>query len=84
MMLRKAGDIRAPSKVILANDFSFSAYFEYRNWGNRVFNYMYWHDKTRLGYGNVLFVDSHVGYHRAVATPDFQRGPDWSFTWDGE
>src|SRR4030095_11628859 len=71
LMLRKASDIRSPSRIVLANDFSFSAYFEYRTWGNRVFNYMYWHHKTRLGYGNVLFVDSHVSYHQAIPEPDF-------------
>jgi prepilin-type N-terminal cleavage/methylation domain-containing protein/prepilin-type processing-associated H-X9-DG protein len=84
LMLRKASDIRAPAKIILANDFSFSAYFEYKTWGNRVFNYMYWHDKTRLGFGNILFVDSHVSYYQARPTPDFQKGPSWSFLWNDE
>jgi prepilin-type N-terminal cleavage/methylation domain-containing protein/prepilin-type processing-associated H-X9-DG protein len=85
LMLRRASDIRAPSKIILANDFSFSAYFEYRTWGNRVFNYMYWHHKTALGWGNVLFVDSHVSYHQATPNkPDFQRGASWSFVWNDE
>ena len=70
LMLRRAGAIRSPSRIILANDFSFSSYFEYRQWGNRAFNLMYWHDRTRLGFGNVLFVDSHVAYLQARPTPD--------------
>jgi prepilin-type N-terminal cleavage/methylation domain-containing protein/prepilin-type processing-associated H-X9-DG protein len=82
LMLRRAGQIRSPSRIILANDFSFSCYFEYKTWGNKVFNHMFWHHKTKLGYGNVLFVDAHVGYHEAKPAPDFQRGPDWSFIWD--
>jgi prepilin-type processing-associated H-X9-DG protein len=61
---------------------TFSADFEYRKFGNRVFNYMYWHHKSELGYGNVLFVDFHVGYEQAKPIPDFQQGPNWSFIWN--
>jgi prepilin-type N-terminal cleavage/methylation domain-containing protein/prepilin-type processing-associated H-X9-DG protein len=82
LMSHKQSEIGAPSKIILANDFSFSSYFEYKTWGNKVFNYMFWHDAKRLGYGNVLFVDSHVAYHQAQPVPDFQRGPSWSFVWN--
>lgn len=77
---KKASDVRNPSRMILANDFSFNCYFEYLRWGRNVFQYMYWHDKKRLGYGNVLFVDSHVGYYQATPNkPDFQHGKDWTF-----
>src|ERR1051326_5503710 len=54
---KKTSDVRNPSKMILANDFAFNCYFQYVTWGRKVFQYMYWHDKNRLGYGNVLFVD---------------------------
>jgi prepilin-type N-terminal cleavage/methylation domain-containing protein/prepilin-type processing-associated H-X9-DG protein len=84
LMLRNASHIRSPSKVILANDFSFNAYFDYGQ-TRAVFEYMFWHDKTRLGYGNVLFIDSHVAYHQAAPNqPDFQRGAAWSFLWNAE
>jgi prepilin-type N-terminal cleavage/methylation domain-containing protein/prepilin-type processing-associated H-X9-DG protein len=79
---KKSSEVRSPSKMVLANDFSFNCYFEYVRWGRRVFQYMYWHDKKRLGYGNVLFVDSHVGYHQATPDkPDHQRGANWSFVY---
>jgi prepilin-type N-terminal cleavage/methylation domain-containing protein/prepilin-type processing-associated H-X9-DG protein len=77
---KKSSNVRTPSKVILANDFSFNCYFEFIRWGRKTFQYMYWHDKKRLGYGNVLFVDTHVGYYQATTNqPDFQHGSDWSF-----
>lgn len=45
--------------------------------------YMYWHDKNRLGFANVLFVDSHVQYLQATPDkPDFQRGQNWSFIYN--
>ena len=77
---KKSADVRNPSRMILANDFAFNCYFQYVTWSRKVFQYMYWHDKNRLGYGNVLFVDSHVGYYQATPDkPDFQHGKDWSF-----
>jgi prepilin-type N-terminal cleavage/methylation domain-containing protein/prepilin-type processing-associated H-X9-DG protein len=82
---KKSSDVRAPSKVVLANDFSFNCYFEYVRWGRKVFQYTYWHDKKRLGYGNVLFVDSHVGYYQATTDkPDFQHGSAWSFVYNDD
>ena len=82
LMMRKESDIRHASNIVLANDFSFNCYFEYVRWGRKAFQYMFWHDKSQLGYGNVLFVDSHVGYHQATTDkPDFQRGNGWSFVW---
>jgi len=80
---KKSTDVRTPSKVILANDFAFNCYFEYPLRGRKVFQYMYWHDKKALGFGNVLFVDSHVGYYQATPDkPDFQRGSGWSFIYN--
>ena len=77
---KKSPDVRNPSRMILANDFAFNCYFQYVTWGRKVFQYMYWHDKTRLGYGNVLFVDSHVSYYQATPDkPDFQHSKDWTF-----
>jgi prepilin-type N-terminal cleavage/methylation domain-containing protein/prepilin-type processing-associated H-X9-DG protein len=84
LMMRKAPDIKRPSKIILANDFSSNAYFDFGNTGS-VFEYMYWHDPKRLGYGNVLFVDCHIAYFQATPRfPDFRRGRDWSFVWNDD
>ena len=82
---KRTPEVRSPSKLILANDFSFNCYFQYTTFGKKVFQNMYWHDRQRLGYGNVLFVDSHVGYHQATTDkPDFQRGSDWSFVYNDD
>ena len=81
---KKAAGVRNPSRVILANDFAANCYFE---WASRrsVFQYMYWHDKQRLGFGNALFVDSHVNYFQATTDkPDFQRGASWSFVYNDD
>jgi prepilin-type N-terminal cleavage/methylation domain-containing protein/prepilin-type processing-associated H-X9-DG protein len=81
---KKSSQILSPSRVVLANDFAFNCYFEYPRWGD-VFQYMYWHDKSRLGFANVLFVDSHVGHYRATTdNPDFQHGPGWSFVYNAD
>jgi prepilin-type processing-associated H-X9-DG protein len=38
---------------------------------------------TRLGFGNVAFVDSHVQYLQATKdAPDFQHGANWTFVYD--
>jgi prepilin-type N-terminal cleavage/methylation domain-containing protein/prepilin-type processing-associated H-X9-DG protein len=79
---KKAPDVRRPSKVVLCNDFSFDCYFQYTTFGG-VFQYMYWHHRKALGYANVLFVDTHVGYHQATKDkPDFQRGSVWTFVYN--
>jgi prepilin-type N-terminal cleavage/methylation domain-containing protein len=84
LMFRKAPDIKRPTKIILANDFSNNAYFDYATTG-QVFEYMYWHDPKRLGFGNVLFIDIHVAYVQCTPrSPDFRRGKDWSFVWNDD
>jgi prepilin-type N-terminal cleavage/methylation domain-containing protein/prepilin-type processing-associated H-X9-DG protein len=74
--------VMKPSRTILANDFAFNCYFEHAS-RRAVFQYMYWHDKKRLGFGNVLFVDTHVAYNQATTNkPDFQHGASWSFIYN--
>ncbi|MGC3957045.1 MAG: type II secretion system protein [Verrucomicrobiota bacterium] len=81
LMMRRSSDIKSSTKIILANDFSANCYFGFDSFGT-VFQFMYWHDKGRLGYGNVLFVDGHVNYlGLKSAEPDFRRGANWSFVW---
>jgi prepilin-type N-terminal cleavage/methylation domain-containing protein/prepilin-type processing-associated H-X9-DG protein len=89
LMLRKGSDIRKPSKIILANDWSCNTYFFPGilppGTSGIVYTHSYWHDPKRLGYGNVLFVDTHVSYLQTTPrSPDFQRGRDWSFVWNDE
>lgn len=79
---KNSSQVRNPSQTVLANDFAFNCYFEYAS-RRSVFQYMYWHDKQALGYGNVLFVDMHVGYYQATPDkPDFQHGKEWSFVYN--
>jgi prepilin-type N-terminal cleavage/methylation domain-containing protein/prepilin-type processing-associated H-X9-DG protein len=76
---KKMSHVLHPSKIILANDHSFNLFFE----NTRPFQYMYWHNRKALGFGNVLFVDTHVDYLRAtVNKPTFQKGPTWSFIYN--
>jgi type II secretory pathway pseudopilin PulG len=78
---KKESDIIRPSKIILANDFSFSAMFE----RGRPFQFMFWHSRTDMGHGNVQFVDQHVSYIKAPMNRNFvQRAPDesWSFVYN--
>jgi prepilin-type N-terminal cleavage/methylation domain-containing protein len=76
---KKQTDVLSPSKIILANDFSFNCYFE----GNAPFEAMYWHNPNNLGYGNVVFVDQHVEYLSAqLDAPNFQKGATWSFIYN--
>ncbi len=76
---KKEGDVLSPSKIVLVNDNSFNCYFE----NNNAFEYMYWHDKSNLGYGNVCFVDQHIEYLRAKFNqPNFQEGVNWSFVYN--
>jgi prepilin-type N-terminal cleavage/methylation domain-containing protein/prepilin-type processing-associated H-X9-DG protein len=76
---KKSSQIKHPSLVIAVNDFAFNVHFlDYA-----VFQFTYWHDRTRLGFGNVAFVDSHVQYLQATKdAPDFQHGANWTFVYD--
>jgi prepilin-type N-terminal cleavage/methylation domain-containing protein len=76
---KKTSQIKNPTKVIAVNDFSFNVHL--RN--NVVFQFAYWHDRKRLGYGNVNFVDAHVEYLQATRNaPDFQRSGKWTFIYN--
>ncbi len=78
---KRTGHINNPNKVILVNDFSFNVHAL----NNAVFQYSYWHDAKRLGFGNVAFVDTHVEYLQASQNaPDFQNGANWSFAFDAQ
>lgn len=75
---KKLGQVHNPARTVLVNDFAFNLHFVRME----VFQRMYWHDRSRLGFGNVAFVEGHVGYHEATDDrPDFQRGRDWSFVY---
>lgn len=84
---RRASQIVAPSKVVLANDYAFCAY----GWLNSVpgpasrpFQYSLWHHDKTPGWGNVVFVDNHVDYLQATYDkPDFQNGVNFTFLFDG-
>ncbi len=76
---KKISQVRNPSRTVLVNDFAFNLHFI----GMKIFQKMYWHDKNRLGFGNVVFVDGHVGYYEGTDNqPTFQRGRDWSFVYN--
>lgn len=76
---KRESDILHPSRIILANDNSFNAFFG----NNRLFMKMMWHNRTRIGDANVLFIDQHINYLQAtVNKPDFQRGATWSFVFN--
>ncbi len=75
---KKTSQVRNASRTILVNDFSFNLHFVRM----KVFQKMYWHDPHRLGFGNVAFVDGHVGYYEGTDDrPDFQRGIEWTFVY---
>jgi len=86
--LRKAIDIKSASKIVLASDHSFNAFFMFDQTGI-PFDYSYWHDKKRLSFGTVLFVDTHVSYMQASAKPvpadnrrGVYKGTPFSFVWN--
>lgn len=84
---KNMSQIRAPAKVILANDYSFGAYgwqAEVPGPRNRPFQFSYWHNQTQVAWGNVAFLDNHISYLRATYNrPDFQNGLDWTFIFNG-
>jgi len=77
----KLSSVPHPSLIVMASDFSFTCYF-----GNgRPFETALWHNRHVLGYGNALFVDSHVEYEQALlnkGNPSYQRGPNYSFIYN--
>jgi prepilin-type N-terminal cleavage/methylation domain-containing protein len=76
---KKESEILHPSLVVLSSDFSCNCFFE----NQRPFEYMYWHNRKTLAYGNMQFIDQHVQYLKAtINKPDFQRGALWSFIYN--
>ena len=79
---RKATQVRSPYKVILAGDAGMMWTHYYQE---DPFKISYWHNKKELGWGNAVFVDGHTGYIQVTNdNPDFQKGPDWTFTYNGK
>ncbi len=75
---KKTSKVRNASRTVVVNDNAFNLHFVRM----KIFQKIYWHDKKRLGFGNVAFVDGHVGYYQATDNqPDFQRGRDWTFVY---
>jgi len=71
--------ITHPTTVITISDFSCNCY----ELNGHPFEYMYWHNPKAIGYGNVLFVDSHVQYMQTtVNQPFFYTGYQWSFVYN--
>lgn len=76
---KKHSTIRNPSKIILVNDYSFNIHFN----GMLIFQKSFWHHASRLGGGNVAFVDGHGAYYYVTRDkPDHQRGNGWSFVYN--
>lgn len=84
---KRAGDVRSPSLVVLANDYPFGMFgfvVEVPGPKTQPFQHAYWHHDTVIGWGNVGFVDGHVAYLRAFPDkPDFQNGPGYTFLFNG-
>ncbi len=79
LFLKRATQVNNPVRVIVVNDYSFNAHAL----NSAAFQYAYWHDPTRLGFGNVTFADSHVEYLQATQNaPDFQHGANWTFVYN--
>jgi len=76
---KRFDQVRNPAKTFLVEDNTFAAFFGNLN----PFEFSYWHDKKRLGYGGAAFVDGHVAYVGVTRDkPDFQRGNGWTFIYD--
>ncbi len=78
---KRETDVPRPAKVILTSDFSCDCYFE----NAHPYQFLYWHNRKVLGYGDAQFVDQHVQYLRMTNDkPDFQRGGGglWSFVYN--
>jgi prepilin-type processing-associated H-X9-DG protein len=84
---RKSTQVLSSSLTVLANCFPFSCWGwidEAPGSATTPFQFSYWHNPTALGWGNVAFVDGHVGYHGATAKkPDYRTGTDYTFLCEG-
>ena len=73
---KRSAQVTNPVRVVVVNDYSFNAHAL----NSVAFQFAYWHETSRLGFGNVAFVDSHVEYLEATHNaPDFQHGTGWTF-----
>ncbi len=73
---KRSAQVTNPVRVVVVNDYSFNAHAL----NSVAFQFAYWHEASRLGFGNVAFVDSHVEYLEATQNaPDFQHGAGWTF-----
>lgn len=81
-------DIRRPSEVIVAHDMPFYAYgfvsiSSAAAASGVPFQTGYWHNKSQVGWANVVFVDGHVSFLQATYdAPDFQNGNGWTFVYN--
>ena len=77
---KRVANVRRSYKVILAGDFSFmDAVNHTHKMLPTYFKDGYWHNKKEAGWGNLVFVDGHVGYMQASNdNPDWQNGPGWT------
>ncbi len=77
------GDVKRPSRVILANDQTFDVYgFNWLGAWPKPLVHSYWHHKA-LGWGNLLFVDGHLQFLQATHNqPDFQHGAGWTLVFN--
>lgn len=74
----KMSNVANPSRLIMASDFSFNAYFR----GNAPFHYADWHNRGQNGWGSLLLVDGHVVSRQATPPPNHLRGDDWTFVYN--
>ncbi len=76
---RRESDIRKPSRILILTDGSSTSYYLNLN-PIRIFN---WHHPNEQGWGNMLFIDGHVRFHRAERDkPNYYRGDIWSYIYN--
>jgi len=77
---KRLDDILTPQRVINVTDMSFNDYLGNFNTLRRHF----WHHKTQITWGNVLFIDGHVEFLQATRdNPNFRTGDGWTFIFNG-
>lgn len=75
---KRTAQVNHPVRVILVNDYPVNVHY----FDSAAFQYSYWHG-SQLGFGNVLFVDSHVDFLQVTRNaPDFQHGRNWTFVFE--